>query len=68
MGNIVREIHIWQGKLHITMMQAFGRADANIAVYAENAIVNAFGAVEYSCSQIQHQEELVRSCYQSLTE
>ena len=52
----------------ITMMQAFGRADANIAVYAENAIVNAFGAVEYSCSQIQHQEELVRSCYQSLTE
>ena len=67
-NNIVREIHIWQGKLHITMMQAFGRADANIAVYAENAIVNAFGAVEYSCSQIQHQEELVRSCYQSLTE
>ena len=34
-NNIVREIHIWQGKLHITMMQAFGRADANIAVYAE---------------------------------
>ena len=26
-NNIVREIHIWQGKLHITMMQAFGRGD-----------------------------------------
>lgn len=67
-NNIVREIHICQGKIYIMMMQAFGRADANIAVYAPNAIANAFGAVEYSCSQIQRQEELVRSCYQSLTE
>ncbi len=66
--NAVREIHIWNEKVHASMVHELIRPNIRLNQFEKKTIRKAFEAVEYYYETTRYQADMAYSCYLSLKE